>query len=122
MRPIELYLLHFWKPSSTDLGFKIPIQSHQIPHLKWWLVIANISQGKPFQLHLSTVTLQTDASMFAWGACLGKEIVQRTWSPEEWKLHINCLEMEAVYKAFLHFLPLIRNQSVLVRSDNTTVV
>ena len=122
MRPIQLYLLHFWKPSSRDLGFKVPIQSHLIPHLKWWLVTANISQGKPFQQPLSAVTLQTDASMFAWGACLGKEMVQGTWSPEERKLHINCLEMEAVYKAFLHFLPLITNQSVLVRSDNTTVV
>jgi len=89
MRPIKLYRFHFWKPSSMDLGFKEPIQSHLIPHLKWWLVTANISQGKPFQLPLSTVTLLTDASMFARGACLGKEMVQGIWFPEERKLHIN---------------------------------
>ena len=45
--------------------------------------------GQPFQLPLSTVTLLTDASMFARGACLGKEMVQGIWSPEERKLHIH---------------------------------
>ena len=37
-------------------------------------------------------------------------------------LHINVLELEAVHRALVHFLPVLKNQKVLVRSDNVTVV
>lgn len=36
--------------------------------------------------------------------------------------HINCLELQAVSLALKHFLPFLRGQNVLVRTDNTTVV
>lgn len=34
MRPIQLHLLHFWKPSSRDLEYLIPITPHLVEHLK----------------------------------------------------------------------------------------
>ena len=37
-------------------------------------------------------------------------------------VHINCLELQAVSLALKHFLPFLRGQHVLVRTDNTTVV
>lgn len=43
MRPIQLHLLHFWKPSSRDLEYLIPITPHLVEHLKWWLKRANTS-------------------------------------------------------------------------------
>ena len=44
------------------------------------------------------------------------------WSEEQKELHINCLELEAVILTIKNFLPQLRNQCVLVRSDNTTVI
>lgn len=122
MRPIQMYLLHFWRPSSQDLFFCIPLREHLVEHLKWWSLTANITRGKSFQPPPSVLTIQTDASLTAWGACLGNQIVQGQWSPEQKKMHINSLEMEAVFNTLVHFLTQLRNQSILVRSDNTTVV
>ena len=56
------------------------------------------------------------------GRLYGGEISRGKWSPQEKTLLINCLEMLAVHKAILHFLLLLRDQVILVRSDNTAVV
>ena len=41
MRPIQLHLLHFWRPSSKDLECQVPITPHLLNHFKWWLSRAN---------------------------------------------------------------------------------
>ena len=48
--------------------------------------------------------------------------MQGVWSEEEKKLHINTLELEAVFLAVKHFLPAIKGKNVLLKTDNTTVV
>ena len=40
----------------------------------------------------------------------------------EKKMHINCLEIEAVFNTIFHFLPQLENHNILIRSDNITVV
>ena len=56
------------------------------------------------------------------GGHSGNQKAQGTWSPL-WKLeHINCLELEAVFRTVKHFLPSLKNKNVLIRSDNTTTV
>lgn len=42
--------------------------------------------------------------------------------PQLRKLHINMLELMAVFLALKHFLPFLEGFHVLVRTDNTTVV
>ena len=46
MRPVQLHLLSFWKPSSMRLETEIPVTQHLRSHLKWWLDIANITKGR----------------------------------------------------------------------------
>jgi hypothetical protein len=53
---------------------------------------------------------------------MGNQVFQGTWSSNQSKLHINWLELKAVYLTVNHFLSQIKNQAVLIRSDNTTVV
>ena len=53
---------------------------------------------------------------------LNKQYVQGTWSQEQNKLHINCLELEAVLLIMKHFITQLRGQNVFIRSDNTTVI
>ena len=122
MRPIQLHLLHFWRPVSRKWEAKIPISQHLIDHLKWWLQPVNTQKGRSL-LHIqANVTIATDASTRGWGGVLNKQYVQGTWSQEQKKLHINCLELEAVLLTMKHFLPQLRGQNVLIRSDNTTVI
>ncbi len=64
----------------------------------------------------------TDFSNKGWGALCEAKPTFGFWSEEELGLHINCLEMLAVYQACQFFLPDIRGHHVLVRSDSRSVV
>ena len=55
------------------------------------------------------------------GSC-GQNFIQGLWSDDQQKLHINLLELEAVFLTIKHFLPILRNKNVLIRSDSTKVV
>ena len=61
----------------------------------------------------------TDTSEEGWGTHLIEHTARGTWSLPESKLHINYLELKAV---FLEFQALCSDKIVLVASDNTTVV
>ena len=122
MRPIQLHLLYWWKPVSRDLERIIPESHHLREHLSWWLQEANIVKGRYLsQIQASTI-IATDESIQMWGGNLGHQIIQGFLSGEQKELHINCLELEAVILTIKSFLPQLRNQCVLVRSDNTTVI
>ena len=56
------------------------------------------------------------------GAHLNYKLASRIWS-EEWRLrHINELEMEAVFQAINQWLCRLRNSSIMIATDNSTVV
>ena len=57
-----------------------------------------------------------------WGTHLGDFTVRDVWSDTESRLHINFLELKAVFLALKSFGHLCRDQIVLVAMDNTTVV
>ncbi|CAC5420875.1 unnamed protein product [Mytilus coruscus] len=122
MRPIQLHLLHFWKPSTRDLTYQIPFTQHLKDHLNWWLDRANTTKGKSLHQWSATVTITTDASKTGFGGHMNNHIFQGFWSVQEQKQHINLLELEAVIRTVQHFLPQFQNQNVLLKYDNTTVV
>ena len=64
----------------------------------------------------------TDASKAGWGAHLNECTARGTWSLPESKLHINYLELKAVFLALKEFQDLCIHKIVLVETDNTTVV
>ena len=52
---------------------------------------------------------------------MGKDFIQGPWSKSKSELHINLLELEAVFLTVKHFLPVLKKKIVLIRSDSTTV-
>ena len=66
--------------------------------------------------------LFTDASIKGWGAHLEDLTVSGLWSDREANLHINILELKAVFLAIRSFQTHLLNKRVLVASDNSTVV
>ena len=63
MRPIQLYLLHFWTPSKRQIQDQIPLNDHLFHHLKWWLNRQNVMTGVPLVNTVPEITLTTDASL-----------------------------------------------------------
>ena len=64
----------------------------------------------------------TDASNEGWGAHLDQNSTKGLWSDRERRLHINVLELKAVSLALRDFKDQCQNQTVLVATDNSTVV
>ena len=78
--------------------------------------------GQPLHPLKHALQIFTDASKEGWGAHLNKHTARGTWSLPESKLHINHLELKAVFLALKEFQDLCSNNIVLVAIDNRTVV
>ncbi|CAC5406579.1 unnamed protein product [Mytilus coruscus] len=122
MRPIQLHLLSFWRPACQEFKTLVPVTQHLKSHLIWWLNSANTLKGRSLQPQQTCITITTDASKTGYGGVMDKKIFQGEWSVSESKKHINYLELEAVVLTIKHFLNYLIGKSVLIRSDNTTVV
>ena len=121
MRPIQWYLKNNWRvPESLEKVIPLPRSLH--PHLQWWLEEDNVLQGQPLHRVKHALQILTDASKKGWGAHLNEFTARGSWSVPESKLHINYLELKAVFLALKEFQNLCVGKIVLVATDNTTVV
>ena len=121
MRPIQWHLKNNWRvPESLEKVISVPKSLH--PHLRWWLEESNVLLGQPLHPLKHALQIFTDASKEGWGAHLDEHTARGTWSLPESKLHINHLELKAVFLALKEFQTLVFNKTVLVATDNTTVV
>ena len=122
MRPIQLYLMVFWKPSSRELEQNVVINDDLRRHLTWWQKVQNLSQGAPLGHPKPDIVLTTDSSSYGWGGHVQNRYVQGTWKGPELQWHINMQELVAVLRSCIRFENVLKNKCVLVQSDNTTVV
>ena len=121
MRPIQWHLKNNWRvPESLEKVIPVPKSLH--PHLRWWLDESNVLLGQPLHPLKHALQIFTDASNEGWGAHLDDHTARGTWSLPESKLHINHLELKAVFLALKEFRTLVCNKTVLIATDNTTVV
>ena len=100
----------------------IPLPSSFHPHLDWWLDDGNVLRGQPLHSLSHALQLLSDISNEGWGAHLGDSTARGMWSDTESRLHINFLELKAVFLALKSFELLCGDQIVLVATGNTTVV
>ena len=121
MRPFQWYLRSHWKfPQSLDKS--IPVTRNFLNYLKWWEDLQNLMAGAPLHPHVHNTLVFTDASQKGWGAHLNQIVLSGLWSNKEAQLHINVLELKAVLLALKGFQENLQGQSVLICSDNSTVV
>ena len=100
MRPIQWHLKNNWRvPESLEKVIPVPKSLH--PHLRWWLEESNVLLGQPLHPLKHALQIFTDASNEGWGAHL---------------------ELKAVFLALKEFRTLVCNKTVLIATDNTTVV
>ena len=100
----------------------IPIPRSLHPHLQWCLEENNVLTGQPIHPVKHALQIFTDASKEGWDTRLNEHTARGTWSLPESKLHINYLELKAVFLALKEFQDLCSDKIVLVATDNTTVV
>ena len=119
MRPIQWHLNNWRVPESLEKVIPIPRSLH--PHLQWWLEESNVLQGQPLHPIKHALQIFTDASKEGWGAHLNEHTARGTWSLPESKLHINYMELKAVFLALKEFQDLCSDKIVLVATGTTVV-
>ena len=121
MRPFQWYLKTHWQyPQSLDL--KIPVSNLLKSFLQWWKNPKNLEKGCPLHPQEHNTLIFTDASNQGWGAHLENLTVSGNWTDQEKLLHINVLELKAVFLALKSFQNRILDKRVLIATDNATVV
>ena len=121
MRPFQFHIKEHWK-FPQPLDSLLPWTEAISAHLDWWQNPANVMKGSDLHPKDHSIQLFTDASNEGWGAHLDQSSTQGLWSPQEKGLHINVLELKAVFLALRHFKDQCQDQTVLVATDNSTVV
>ena len=120
LRPIQWHLQESWDQLEGDPQDLVPISPLIVACLQWWISQLTHPVGVPLVPPPTTLTIFTDASERGWGAHVGLQEFQGTWSEEESALHINILEMRAVRLALLTLNPPPQT-SMLIATDNSTV-
>ena len=90
--------------------------------LQWWVDHIDQWNGRPTLQLSPSLVIETDASKLGWGAFCEGQITGGCWSREESALHINALELIVGTFGVQSFCKNTQVVSVLVKSDNTTVV
>lgn len=88
--------------------------------LAWW--IQALPQSSPIFPSPPAAFVTTDASDWGWGYSIGSLYRCGEWSPVQRAWHINRKELFAVQRALVEQLPLLQRATVLVQTDNATVV
>ena len=121
MRPIQWHSNKHWHfPEALEKIIPLPKSLHV--HLRWWMDPNKVLKGQPLHPLRHALQLFTDASNEGWGAHLGDCTARGLWSEPEGDLHINLLELKAVLLALKQFEHLCWHQTILVCTDNTTLV
>ena len=110
-----------WRvPESLERVIPVPRSLHL--HQKRLVGESNVLENQSLHPVKHALQLFTDASKEGLGAHLNDHTSRGTWSLPESKLHINYLELKAVFLALKEFQDLIQNNIVLIVTDNTTVL
>ena len=122
-RPLHLYLLGHWHPSRGQLSDRVVLDHPFLdPFLYWLTKPSNVLQGMPLQATVPQLAIYTDASANGWEAHCDRQSAAGLWVPTEVARHISELELLAVLKAVIRFLPLIRGKIGLFQLDNSSAV
>ena len=86
------------------------------------MVRDHLLEGTPFGTPTPDLRLYSGASRAGWRAHLLDQSVSGVWSHQESPLHINLLEMKALFLSFRSFKDLVTDHRVTAMCDNSTVV
>ena len=122
MRSLQWHLKAHWSPETDLPSLPVPLPQEARRDLSWWMVKDHLLTGVRFGTPAPVLHLDSDASCLGWGAHLLDQHVSGVWSDQEKLLHINLLEMKALFLALQAFREDVIGHRVKAMCDNSTVV
>ena len=122
MRSLQWHLKMHWSPESDPPSLPVALPEEARRDLSWWMVRDHLLTGVRFGTPVPDLHLYSDASSSGWGAHLLDQNVSGVWSAQEKLLHINLLEMKALFLGLQAFQEVVAGHHVTAMCDNSTVV
>ena len=122
MRSLQWHLKMHWSPESDPPSLPVALPEEARRDLSWWMVRDHLLVGVRFGTPAPDLHLYSDASSSGWGAHLLDQNVFGVWSDQEKLLHINLLEMKALFLGLQAFQEDVAGHHVTAMCDNSTVV
>ena len=122
MRSLQWHLKSQWSPESDPPSLPVALPEEARRDLSWWMVRDHLLVGVRFGTPAPDLHLYSDASSSGWGAHLLDQNVSGVWSAQEKLLHINLLEMKALFLALQAFQEDVAGHHVTAMCNNSTVV
>ena len=122
MRSLQWHLKMHWSPESDPPSLPVALPEEARRDLSWWMVRDHLLTGVRFGTPAPDLHLYSDASSSGWGAHLLDQNVSGVWSAQEKLLHINLLEMKALFLGLQAFQEVVAGHHVTAMCDNSTVV
>ena len=120
MRSLQWHLKAHWSPKTDLPSPLVPLLQEARRDLSWWMVKDHLLTGVRFGTPAPDLHLYSDASCSGWGAHLLDQRVSGVWSDQEKLLHINLLEMKALFLALQSVREDVIGHHVSVMYDNLT--
>ena len=121
MLSLQWHLKVHWSPETDPPSLPVPLPQEARRDLSWRMVKDHLLMGVRFGSPAPDLHLYSDASCSGWGAHLLDQHVSGVWLDQEKLLHINLLEMKALFLALQAFRDVIGHR-VTAMCDNSTVV
>ena len=122
MHSLQWHLKTQWSPESDPPSLPVALPEEARRDLSWWMVNDHLLTGVRFGTPAPDLHLYSDASSSGWGAHLLDQNVSGVWSAQEKLLHINLLEMKALFLGLQAFQEDVAGHHVTAMCDNSTVV
>ena len=122
MCSLQWHLKTQWSPESDPPSLPVALPEEARRDLSWWMVKDHLLTGVRFGAPVPDLHLYSDASSSGWGAHLLDQNVSGVWSDQEKLLHINLLEMKALFLGLQDFQEDVAGHHVTAMCDNSTVV
>ena len=122
MRQLQWHLKMHWSPESDPPSLPVALPEEARRDLFWWMVKDHLLVGVRFGTPAPDLHLYSDASSSGWGAHLLDQNVSGVWSAQEKLLHINLLEMKALFLGLQAFQEVVAGHHVTAMCNNSTVV
>ena len=122
MCSLQWQLKTHWSPESDPPSLPVALPEKARRDLSWWMVRDHLLTGVRFGTPAPDLHLYSDASSSGWGTHLLDQNVSGVWSDQEKLLHINLLEMKALFLDLQAFREDVIGHHVTAMCDNSTVV
>ena len=122
MRSLQWHLKTHWSPESDPPSLPVPLPREVRRDLSWWMVRDHLLTGVGFGTPAPDLHLYSDASCSGWGAHFLDQHVSGVWSDQEKLMHINLLEMKALFLGLQAFRDDVIGHHVTAMCDNSMVV